>query len=106
MAGTPVEIPLTPNAQILSVALGLLTYKLTLVWNDEPNAGWVMDIADSDGDPIVQGVPLVTGADLLEQYGYLGIPGQLIVQTDHDVDAVPTYANLGINSHLYFIPNG
>lgn len=105
MAGTPLEIPLTPSAQKFQIALGLLTYTLTLKWVDQPNGGWTLDIGDSDENPIVGGIPLITGADLLEQYKYVGIPGQLIVQTDHDINAVPTYENLGINSHLYFIPN-
>ena len=105
MAGTPVEIPLTPNAQNFTIPLGILDYELTFRWNDQDEGGWYMDIADSTGNPLVQNIPLVTGADLLAQYKYLGIPGQLKVQTDHNTNAVPTYANLGSNSHLYFIPN-
>jgi len=64
---------------------------------------WVLDIADVSSDPIVQGIPLVTGCDLLAQYAYLGIPGQLVVQTDGSPDTMPTYANLGTNSHLYYV---
>jgi hypothetical protein len=47
------------------------------------------------GRPDPQGVPLVTGVDLLAQYAYLGFIGSLVVQTDHDPDATPTYENLG-----------
>jgi hypothetical protein len=46
---------------------------------------------------------LVTGADLLEQFGYLDLGGAFIVQTDHDIDAVPTFANLGTAGRLYFV---
>lgn len=104
--GTPVEIPLLPSqAQSFQIALASITYTLTLTWDDEPQGGWMMDIGDENNAPILQGVPLVTGADLLAQYTYLGFPGTLIVQTDHDVNAVPTFDNLGVNSHLYFTPN-
>lgn len=95
------EIPLTPVPQIFSIALGGIGYRITLLWRD-PAPGWVIDIADSAGATLVQGIPLVTGANLLEQYGHLGFTGGLHVQTDNDADAVPTIDNLGSTSHLYF----
>lgn len=65
--------------------------------------GWAVDIASSNGSPIVNGIPLVTGCDLLAQYRHLGFAGELRVQTSSDPDAVPTWANLGNQSHLYWI---
>lgn len=65
--------------------------------------GWTVDIASSNGSPIVNGVPIVTGCDLLAQYRHLGFAGELRVQTSNDPDAVPTWANLGNQSHLYWI---
>ena len=62
-----------------------------------------MDIGDVNGNPLVSGIALVTGADLLGQYAYLGIGGQLIVMTDGDPSAIPTFTNLGIESHLYYV---
>jgi hypothetical protein len=38
----------------------------------------------------------------LQQYQYLGFGVALLVATDGDLDAVPTYDNLGQQSHLYF----
>jgi hypothetical protein len=106
MAGKPREIPLIPSqAQKFLIALGLQTYTLDFNWNDQQEGGWVMDIGDSEGTPLAAGIALVTGADLLGQFGYLEIPGTLTVQTDHDLYAVPTFDNLGVNSHLYFTPN-
>lgn len=106
MAGQPVEIPLIPSQnQEFDIALGLQTYHLTFVWNDAPDGGWVMNIGDSEENPITGPIPLTTGNDLLEQLTYLGIPGTLTVQTDHDINAIPTFDNLGVNSHLYFTPN-
>lgn len=98
------EIPLISAPQTLQIELVGITYTLTITWCD-PLQTWTMDIAlSSSSVPLVQGVPLVTGADLLEQYAYLGIPGQLIVQTDTDTLALPTFTNLGITAHLYFVP--
>lgn len=96
------EVPLSAEPQVFSIALAGTTYKLRLAWNDASSC-WTLDIADALGAPMVQGIPIVTGLDLLAQYGYLGIGGSLIVQTDTNPDAVPTYDDLGTTGRLYFI---
>lgn len=107
MALTAYEIPLTPQAQSFNIQLNQVSYTFTLMWREVDNiGGWVLDIADASGNPLVQGIPLVTGCDLLKQYGYLGIGGGLWVLTDGDPDAVPTFQNLGLQSHLYFVIYG
>lgn len=100
---TVYEIPLSPSPQTFTVSLGGKSYQLTVQWRDAVEGGWALDIADSAGKPLVQGIPLVTGANLLDQFAYLGIAGQLRVQTDNDPDAVPAFDNLGNTSHLYFV---
>jgi len=96
------EIPLSPKPQTFAIALAGVTYNITLYWNPQ-NGSWMIDIADINDSPLIDGIPLITGADLLEQYAYIGIGGQLIVQTDNNPDAIPTLENLGINSHVYFV---
>lgn len=96
------EIPLTPVPQTFFVSLVGTQYQFTLQWRDP--AGWFLDIADSSSNPIVSGIPLVTGVNLLHQYLYLGLGFELWVQTDA-ADAPPTYTNLGITSHLYAVTN-
>ena len=102
-------VPLQAQAQQLSITLGTVGYTLVVRWN-VPNASWMMDVFDSQDNPILSGVPLVTGADLLEQLGYLGIggsdgAGELQVQTTNDTFAVPTYENLGTLGNLYWVTN-
>lgn len=101
---TPYTIPLQAYNQQFLVTLAGMTYQLTVRWNDA-NQAWTLDIATSSGNPIVSGIPLVTGTDLLAPFAYLGIGGQLIVQTTNDTDAIPTLANLGTAGLLYFLPN-
>ena len=96
------EIPLSGKSQRFGISLGGVQYSLTVWWN-AITEGWFLDIASASNSPILSGIPLVTGADLLAQYAYLGIGGSLIVQTDGDVQAIPTYKNLGSASHLYFV---
>lgn len=95
------EIPLSPNSQSFQIAILGTMYNMRVMWNVAMSS-WILDIADANNTPILNGIPLVTGTDLLAPYAYLNFGGTLTVFTDGDLDAVPTYSNLGINSHLYF----
>jgi hypothetical protein len=101
---TPFLIPLQSSNQVIQVTLAGVLYQFTIRWNDA-NQAWTLDIADSNGNAIISGIPLVTGGDLLAPYGYLNFGGQLIVQTANDTNAVPTLANLGSAGNLYFVVN-
>lgn len=96
------EIPLTPQPQTFNVSIVNTQYQFTLQWRDATNSGWVLDIADASSNPIISGIPMVTGVDLLAQYKYLAFGFELWVQTDA-ADAPPTYTNLGTSSHLYCV---
>lgn len=97
-------IPLQPTNQTFQITLAGVQYTFTIRWNDA-NQAWTLDIADSSQNPIISGIPIVTGTDLLAPYGYLNFSGKLIAQTTNDTDAVPTLANLGSTGNLYFVPN-
>lgn len=98
---TVYEIPLQAKNQSLTIKLNGVSYKFTIRWNTAAGStgSWMMDIADSKGKPIISGIPLVTGADLLGQYKYLDLGGQLQVQNK----SIPTFANLGDNTRLFFV---
>lgn len=97
------RIPLSPTPQRFTINLGGTEYGLTLRYRNANMCGWVLDIADRAGAQLVNGIPLVTGCDLLAQYRHLGFNGQLRAQTDDSPDNVPTFTNLGEQSHLYWI---
>lgn len=108
MALTNYLVPLSNIPQSFLVNLAGVNYTLTVKWNDSPDAGWILDIADDAQNPVVCGLPLITGADVLDGLAYLGIQGSLVVYTNGDANAVPTLDNLGANSNLYFqtsVPN-
>lgn len=96
------EIPFTSNPESFGTSLNGTAYTLTVKWNPFAEA-WVLDIADNSGNALVSGIPIITGADLLAQYEYLGIGGKLIAQTDHDPNVVPTFQNLGSTGHLFYV---
>jgi hypothetical protein len=96
-------IPLTnaPN-QSLTVTLNVdganLTFNLTFGYN-EVAGYWVMGIADSTGNVILAGVPLVSGdppaANLLGQYAYLRIGSVYLLNVSGVPGDWPDDTNLG-----------
>lgn len=96
------EIPLTPNAQSFYITLAGVQYRMALTWRSHDMGGWFLDAYTVAGTPVLLGVPLVTGVDLLAAYPDLNFGGALYVASDGDPYAVPTYANLGQQSHVYF----
>lgn len=98
------EVSLSPSTdQTLSIGLPSGNFHLRLLCANVEEGGWIMDIADADGVSLAAGIPLVTGADLLEPYRYLGLGGSMFVRSDGIPDQVPTFQNLGVGSHLYFV---
>lgn len=98
------QLPLLPQPQTLQVLLLGVTYSLRTRWSVSQNC-WCLDIADQDNNALVGSIPIVTGADLLEQYGYLEIGGGLYVfNTQGAPDTVPGFSNLGTTALLLFIP--
>lgn len=101
----PVEIPLVAGPQRFSVRLNDVIYQMRITWNDADMGGYFFDLGAEDGTPLIAGHPLVTGANLLGQYGYLEVGGKLVVTTDRGAGDLPTYDGLGATSHLFFIPD-
>lgn len=97
------EIPLTAESQRFSIQLAGVVYQMTVQWRNNAQGGWVLDIADATGTPIISGMALVTGTDLLGQYAYLGIGGSLYVVNSSGGDDAPTFTDLGSTTHLVFV---
>lgn len=96
-------IPLTPTPQTFKITLNGVDYQFTLTYINVDQGGWILDIADANGNPLVAGIPLVTGYGLLAQYQHLGFGGDLWVQTTQNPDAVPTFETLGTDALLYWV---
>ncbi len=101
---TAYKIPFTPQAMRMEISLGGLSYILKTYWNT-PMECWVLDIYDDVDKPMVRGIPLVTGADLLQQFEYLGFGGMLLIwSTQGPWHTVPSFTSLGNNSNVYYVP--
>jgi len=95
------EIPLSPDNQQFSIAVNGVSYQLRSLWRD--GAGWIVDLMDASGAPVVSDIPLVTGANLLSQYAYLNLGFALVVICDDPGQDYPTKTDLGIKSHLLVV---
>ncbi len=95
-------VPLSGSPEAFGITLAGVAYQFTVQWRDAADS-WFLDIADNQSNPIASGIPLVTGADLLEQYAHLGIGGSLYVQSSPTPTDTPTFTNLGSASNLYFV---
>jgi hypothetical protein len=110
------EIPLSGSPQRFSITLpvegaaanAVAVYTMTFNYRAADPAvaggcGWTLDISDQFGNPVLCGMPLVTGTDLLGQFAYLDLGGHLGVRSEGIPDATPTFDNLGSGSHLYWV---
>lgn len=102
MALKVLEVPLSPKPQTFAIQLAGVSYNMTFRFNSMMDC-WVLDLMDASKAPVVSGIPVVTGLDLLAPYRYLGVGGALIAQTVNDPTAVPTFDNLGKTGKVYFV---
>jgi hypothetical protein len=98
------KIPLSPKPQTFNITLADNEYQMTVRWNASLGSeSWIFDIATADnGTPIVGGIPLVTGVDLLGPYEHMDFGGALVCYSGNS-DAIPTFENLGVDNELLFV---
>ena len=95
------EIPLSSQNESFQVTMANVVYRMRVTWRDP--YGWFLDIADVNANKLVSGIPLVAGINFLQPYPQFQFHCALIVLTDGDIDADPTFSNLGLQSHLYVV---
>lgn len=96
------EVPVTPVPQRMVITLAGKPWNLNLYWNDICGK-WIFDLADQNQVPVLSGIPVVAGVDMMGQFEYLGIGGSLVVQTDANPNEDPTQENFGTGSRLIFV---
>lgn len=97
-------LPFTTAPQTFNCTLSGIELKFTNKWNEIAGL-WYVDIARANtGEPLVSGLPLVTGCDLLAPFRHLGLDGHIFCHSDGEVDSPPTLENLGVDCKVYFTP--
>ena len=95
-------VPLSPSQQSVTAQLQVdgasLTLTLSIHWS-EMAGYWVMTILDSQGNLLLDSIPLVTGwypaANLLAQYGYLHIGSAYVLNLGVTESDYPGNTDLG-----------
>jgi len=89
------------------VPLGDLVYSLRIVWSQRCSC-WHLDLADSEGNPLVFGIRLVTLFPLLYRWQYIAgmPPGELWFLDLRDEGAKPTLEDMGDRFRLYYVTDG
>lgn len=91
------EIPLNNSNQKFKISLNGKSYKLRTIFRVET---WYLDIFEVDETPLVCGIPLVMGDNLLAQHQHF-IQGGLYV-LNKNIDEVHRYFELGQILKLYW----
>lgn len=107
MALTLFQIPLQNIPQRFEIALGTVTYTVENRWNSIAGY-WELDWYDATGLPLVMGMALLGGVDLLDPYPQLGgnTAALVVLTAGADNGATPTLDGLGVDSQLYYLTNG
>lgn len=75
------EIPFNNGNQKFNIRLGSVQYKLQLIYRAEQ---WYLDIFDTAENPLIAGVPMLVGDNLLAQHQHI-IKGALyVLNTNED----------------------
>ena len=98
------ELPVEPRATLFENIIGGRVYRFRVQYRDEPEAGWIFDISETTDLPVplVSGIPLVSGLDLLYQYEHLGFGFALVLVCKGGRD-VPTFESLGVEDKVYLV---
>ena len=86
--------------QRFNVSLGNTTYKLQLIYRVNK---WFLDIFDVQNTPLICGLPLVMGDNLLIQHQHV-ISGSLLVMNTNENEQ-QSFTDLGKNITLYWSPS-
>lgn len=83
MAITQIEVQFREEDKHTQQTLTLDGVRFQLdTYTNRADGGWHLDIRDSNGEPIVIGIALATGLDLLYPYRYLDVPAGILFVND------------------------
>lgn len=91
------EIPLNNTNQKFKINLGGKSYKLRTIYRLDT---WYLDVMDPDETPLVCGLPLVMGDNLLNQHQHIIRGGLYVLNENHD--EAHRYFELGSILKLYW----
>lgn len=99
-------IPLSGRPERFQVMLHSITYTFRLIYCDTDQGGWMLDIGDPQGTPILCGIPLLPGQNLIGQHQHLDIGGEGAGLYCKTVSGEPPNASNLSDAALIFVEGG
>jgi hypothetical protein len=101
-----VALPLNGDVPFYSFTMGLsgTQFYLTIRYNSRMDR-WIMDVADATQSPVIVGVPLLIGVNLLGRFsGQAGLPVGALYVTDNIAGVnQPTRNSFGLTHTLWYL---
>lgn len=97
-------MPVTPTPPVYEFRVDLdgVTFSISIRINGRSNR-WIMDVKDTDDNPLVMGTPLLQGTDLIDRFKDQRLPaGHFIMQSLEDETREAGADDLGENSLLLY----
>lgn len=91
------EIPLNSGNQKFNIQLNGVLYKLKFIFRLD---GWYLDLLDTAENPLISGLSMSAGIDLLEQHQHI-IKGSLYV-SNNNIGETQSFNDLGLKIKLYW----
>lgn len=79
-------------------------YRLLFHWNTTTDKYYLAMTSLSDTEVVIRNMALLPGKNLLAQYGYGHLLGQLRVTDTSGANEAPTFAGMGGRWKLYYTP--
>jgi hypothetical protein len=96
------SLPVKPYAVKFRIMVGNTDYWFQTQYREAEEAGWVLDLLDANEQPMIMGIALVAGLDLMWQYHHMGVGFSLVLKTRED-RGTPTYESLGTDDELLLV---
>jgi len=93
------EIPLNSGPERFGLAINGVNYRFRTGYANADGSGWYLDISHDDGSPLISGMALVPGTNLMAPYSYMGLNFALLM-TSESGDP-PLFGELGTACRLY-----
>ena len=91
------QLSVIQGSQTFSSTLNGVNYNFSIIWR---GTEYILDLLDTNKNPIICGIPLVPGVDLLAPYKYLNLGFSLSISNTTNPMQEMTYSDLGITTQV------
>jgi hypothetical protein len=102
MSRTVYSLPVKPYPVKFRTMVNDTDYWFATQYREADEAGWVLDILNANENPLIMGIALVSGLDLMWQYHHMALDFSLVMSCREN-RGTPTYESLGSQDELLLV---